>query len=92
MGRGFQDGLTDKVYFVHSFCALPTAANHEWVLTTTDYGSEDQTFISSVQKGNVMATQFHPEKNVFEQGVSLSEPSGQYVPFSHSSCLRPSGQ
>ena len=70
MCRGFQDGLTDKVYFVHSFCALPTAANHEWVLTTTDYGSEDQTFISSVQKGNVMATQFHPEKSG-EVGLSM---------------------
>eukprot|EP01052_Picozoa_sp_SAG31_P032837 SAG31_NODE_3643_length_4030_cov_3.758586_4_plen_595_part_00 len=57
------DGQTDKVYFVHSFCALPTARNHDWVLTTTDYGSPDQTFISAIQKGNVMATQFHPEKS-----------------------------
>lgn len=50
-----------KVYFVHSFCAAKTNDNASWVLTTTNYG--DQEFISSIQKGNVMATQFHPEKS-----------------------------
>ncbi|OQS06885.1 imidazole glycerol phosphate synthase hisHF [Thraustotheca clavata] len=50
-----------NVYFVHSFRATRTSANEEWVLTTTNYG--DVEFISSVQKGNVMATQFHPEKS-----------------------------
>jgi glutamine amidotransferase/cyclase len=30
------------------------------VLTTTDYGCE---FVSSIQKGNLIATQFHPEKS-----------------------------
>ena len=50
-----------KVYFVHSFRAVPDAANAEWVLTKTTYGGKD--FISSVQKGNVVATQFHPEKS-----------------------------
>lgn len=30
------------------------------MLTTTDYGER---YISSVLKGNVMATQFHPEKS-----------------------------
>jgi len=48
-------------YFVHSFCALPTEANKDWILTTTDYGPT--TFVSSVQHGNVLATQFHPEKS-----------------------------
>lgn len=50
-----------QVYFVHSYCALPTEASWEWTLTTTDYGS--QRFISSVQRGNILATQFHPEKS-----------------------------
>ena len=52
---------TSKVYFVHSFRATHTEANAEWVLTTTNYG--DVEFISSIQRGNVMATQFHPEKS-----------------------------
>ncbi|EQC39255.1 glutamine amidotransferase [Saprolegnia diclina VS20] len=50
-----------NVYFVHSFRATPTDANREWVLTTTNYG--DVEFISAIQHGNVMATQFHPEKS-----------------------------
>ena len=49
-----------RVYFVHSFCARANAANEEWVLSKTRYGSD---FISAVQKGNVIATQFHPEKS-----------------------------
>ena len=51
----------ETVYFVHSYCALPTDANVDWVLTVTDYGG--QRYISSVQKGNVLACQFHPEKS-----------------------------
>lgn len=54
-------GTSDTVYFVHSFCAMPTEANLDWILTLTDYG--DQRYISSVQKGNVCAAQFHPEKS-----------------------------
>lgn len=50
-----------KVYFVHSYRAMVTPANASWVLTTTDYGN--QRFISAIQKGNVFATQFHPEKS-----------------------------
>jgi imidazole glycerol-phosphate synthase len=46
---------------VHSFCAKPTPANRDWVLTVTDYG--EQRYISTVQKGNVMGAQFHPEKS-----------------------------
>ncbi|KAI8366062.1 uncharacterized protein BYT42DRAFT_540679 [Radiomyces spectabilis] len=48
-------------YFVHSFAAPYDEKNKEWVLSTTQYG--DEIFISSVQKGNVFATQFHPEKS-----------------------------
>ena len=51
----------DTVYFVHSFCALPNEANLEWILSVTDYGSTR--YISAIQKGNVFATQFHPEKS-----------------------------
>lgn len=57
------DGISDieHAYFVHSFCAMPTEQNFDWILTTTDYGS--QRYISIVQKGNVVAAQFHPEKS-----------------------------
>ncbi|MDA8164488.1 MAG: imidazole glycerol phosphate synthase subunit HisF [Desulfobacteraceae bacterium] len=56
----FADYEEEKLYFVHSFRALASAENREWVLTTTTYGGE---FVSSVQKGNVAACQFHPEKS-----------------------------
>ncbi len=48
----------EKFYFVHSFHVVPL--DQEVVLTTTNYGYE---FVSAVQKGNVIATQFHPEKS-----------------------------
>ncbi|MBU0680244.1 MAG: imidazole glycerol phosphate synthase subunit HisF [Proteobacteria bacterium] len=62
--KGFQD---EKLYFVHSFHAPLQETNKQWVLTTTDYGNE---FISAVQKGNVAAFQFHPEKSG-EAGLNL---------------------
>ena len=52
---------TEETYFVHSFYAPITEENREWVLTSTTYCN--QTFISSIQRGNVVATQFHPEKS-----------------------------
>ncbi|KAF9966002.1 Histidine biosynthesis bifunctional protein hisB [Mortierella alpina] len=58
-------------YFVHSF-AVPfiegSPEAKEWVLTTTQYG--DQTFISSVRRGHIFCTQFHPEKSGFA-GVNV---------------------
>ncbi|KAG2433629.1 hypothetical protein HYH02_012558 [Chlamydomonas schloesseri] len=55
------DGVGDKrVYYVHSYRATPSAANKEWVLATTQYGGE---FVASVNKGQVSAVQFHPEKS-----------------------------
>ena len=48
----------EKLYFVHSFHV--EADNAADILTTTDYGYE---FVSSIQKGNIVATQFHPEKS-----------------------------
>jgi len=47
-----------NVYFVHSYFVRPADAGI--VATTTDYGGE---FVSSIWRGNVMATQFHPEKS-----------------------------
>lgn len=49
-----------RVYFVHSYHATPAPENADWVLATSDYGGE---FVAAVQKGNVCATQFHPEKS-----------------------------
>ena len=45
-------------YFVHSYFPQPTDASV--VASTTDYGAP---FASSVRKGNLFATQFHPEKS-----------------------------
>nr|VFK54467.1 MAG: glutamine amidotransferase / cyclase [Candidatus Kentron sp. TUN] len=50
----------EKFYFVHSYRALMEPANSGWILATTDYGSQ---FVSAVQRGNVAAVQFHPEKS-----------------------------
>jgi len=44
-------------YFVHSYYF---ASDRQYVTGITDYGVE---FISSVQKKNIFATQFHPEKS-----------------------------
>jgi glutamine amidotransferase len=46
------------VYFVHSYYAVPVDADQ--VLATTDYGID---FPAVTRKGNVWATQFHPEKS-----------------------------
>jgi glutamine amidotransferase/cyclase len=54
---GYED---EKLYFVHSYRAVREEANADWVLATTDYGSE---FVSAVQQGRIMAFQFHPEKS-----------------------------
>jgi imidazole glycerol-phosphate synthase len=48
----------EKFYFVHSFYAAPE--DDDVVLTRTDYG---QRFASALQRGNVIGTQFHPEKS-----------------------------
>eukprot|EP01059_Diplonema_ambulator_P001786 TRINITY_DN11512_c1_g1_i1.p1 TRINITY_DN11512_c1_g1~~TRINITY_DN11512_c1_g1_i1.p1 ORF type:complete len:551 (+),score=109.83 TRINITY_DN11512_c1_g1_i1:143-1654(+) len=50
-----------RYYFVHSFVADVNDTPSEWVLGTTDYGG--QKIVSAVQLGNVLATQFHPEKS-----------------------------
>jgi imidazole glycerol-phosphate synthase len=51
----------EDAYFVHSYYAPITEENKEWVMTSTTYSG--QPFISAVQRGSVVATQFHPEKS-----------------------------
>jgi imidazole glycerol-phosphate synthase subunit HisH len=61
-GRGHPllDGIPDgaEFYFVHSFACFPT--DPEWILAETDYGTP---FPSIIGRGNIMSTQFHPEKS-----------------------------
>ncbi len=69
----------EKFYFVHSYHVDP--ADPLVVLTTTDYGTR---FVSSVQVGRVVATQFHPEKSG-EAGLKvlanfLAEEGGEVLP------------
>jgi glutamine amidotransferase/cyclase len=75
------NGLTgvEKFYFVHSYHV--TCEDDRAVLTTTDYEYE---FVSAIQIGNIMATQFHPEKsgsaglrmfrNFLEEDVEATNP------------------
>ncbi|HEY2773784.1 MAG TPA: imidazole glycerol phosphate synthase subunit HisH [Candidatus Binatia bacterium] len=60
------DGLADgtRVYFVHSYYV--ETPDPSIVATTTSYGID---FVSSAWRGNVFATQFHPEKS---QGCGLA--------------------
>jgi glutamine amidotransferase len=53
------------VYFVHSYYVVPKDA--EVIATETDYGGP---FCSSIWRGNVFATQFHPEKSQ-EEGLKM---------------------
>ncbi len=59
-GSALLKGLPDEpfFYFVHSYYAVPVDKDVD--LTTTGYGVE---FTSSIEKDNVMACQFHPEKS-----------------------------
>ena len=61
--RGIASG--SYFYFVHSF--YPEPADESIVATRTQYG---QSFASSASRGNVFATQFHPEKSQ-ENGLKL---------------------
>jgi glutamine amidotransferase len=60
-------GIPDNsyFYFVHSFYARPLDARH--TAGVTDYG---QSFTSVLARGNIFATQFHPEKSA-DLGLSL---------------------
>jgi len=54
------EGIVDGsyVYFVHSYHVVPE--DESVVATVTDYGYE---FCSAIRRGNLFATQFHPEKS-----------------------------
>jgi glutamine amidotransferase len=58
--RGLCEGV--YMYFVHSFYCVP--AQLETVLSYTEY--EGTRYCSSVQKENIFAVQFHPEKSASE--------------------------
>ena len=62
---GIKEG--EYFYFVHSFYAVPSEEKD--IASTTDYSVE---FCSAVQKGNVWAVQFHPEKSQ-KAGLKLLE-------------------
>ncbi|MGB9736116.1 MAG: imidazole glycerol phosphate synthase subunit HisH [bacterium] len=53
------EGIPDKsyFYFVHSYYPVPA---EDVGIGVTDYGVD---FTSVIQKGNIVATQFHPEKS-----------------------------
>ncbi|MBU0992606.1 MAG: imidazole glycerol phosphate synthase subunit HisF [Proteobacteria bacterium] len=55
----------EKFYFVHSYHVVPDKT--DVILTTTTYGID---FVSSIKKGNITATQFHPEKSG-QQGLDV---------------------
>ena len=54
----FDRGDDPCVYFVHSYCMADIS--DEWTAATCDYGMP---FTAVISRGNVMATQFHPEKS-----------------------------
>ncbi len=59
-GSALMNGIHDGAYFyfVHSYYTAPADASV--TLTTTGYGLE---FTSAIEKDNIMACQFHPEKS-----------------------------
>ena len=55
------DLFSSRVYYVNSYRATLNSENEDWALATTNYG--EQEFLASVNKGDIFATQFHPEKS-----------------------------
>jgi glutamine amidotransferase len=50
-------GESDYFYFAHTFAAPPSTAN---AVALCDYGAS---FTAALERGNIFATQFHPEKS-----------------------------
>jgi imidazole glycerol-phosphate synthase subunit HisH len=67
-GTGFWNGLGEEpyFYFVHSY--FPKPDDDGWKTTVTDYAGEK--FVAAVEKGDVLACQFHPEKSQ-DAGLAL---------------------
>ena len=68
---GIEDG--DYFYFVHSYRVVPK--DETIVASVTDYG---EYFVSAIQKDNVWAVQFHPEKSQ-KKGLKLLENFKRFV-------------
>ncbi|KIX95759.1 uncharacterized protein Z520_08467 [Fonsecaea multimorphosa CBS 102226] len=95
-GRSFY-GLNQgsKYYYVHSYSAPYVPGELEangWVVATATYG--DETYVGAIGKGNVFATQFHPEKSgaaglrvikAFLEGNIWSDPVIPSIPGTSSS-------
>lgn len=59
-------GTEPYFYFVHSYYPVPEDAS--WAVSLTNYDGE--TFAATVEKGKVLACQFHPEKSQ-DAGLTL---------------------
>jgi glutamine amidotransferase len=57
----------DFFYFVHSYYVIPE--EKQWISSFTNYGLS---FVSSIWKENIFATQFHPEKSQ-HKGLKILE-------------------
>ncbi len=68
-GRELYSGIEsgDFFYFVHSYHVVPE--DDSIVASTTDYGTD---FVSAIQRENLWAVQFHPEKSQ-RKGLRLLE-------------------
>jgi glutamine amidotransferase len=58
-----------EFYFVHSFCATNSGEAAGLASATCAYGTE---FVAAFERGNIFATQFHPEKSQLA-GMKLLE-------------------
>jgi glutamine amidotransferase len=65
MLQGIESG--DFFYFVHSYYVIPE--ERQWISSFTTYGLS---FVSSIWKENIFATQFHPEKSQ-QKGLRILE-------------------
>ena len=72
MWRGVPDDA--YFYFVHSYFAQPSAADH--TAGETDYGAR---FTCALARDNIFATQFHPEKSA-AHGLALYRNFLRWVP------------
>jgi len=61
----FKECKSNEFYFIHSYHVVPE--KYEDISATVDYGFE---IVASIQKNNIFATQFHPEKSQ-QAGLSI---------------------
>ncbi len=54
------DADAGSFYFVHSYHAVPDPGSAQIVTATVDYGGS---LTACIEEGNILATQFHPEKS-----------------------------